>query len=150
MDKKAFFMGFFLDIWGWIIFFVGMVVWFLIFTLSSDQVTIEVDAVSGYTQDPTTLIAILETPVSGSTTIADHVRLELEGRSSQLKDEMDRAVNSIYGRADKVCWKLWQEDNLLAQVECTGEKQELLNQEVPFPRKEGKTSMRLAVLGYQK
>ena len=82
---------------------------------------------------------------TGSTTIADSITQVYFGESpDKLQEELNQILNSVYGRADPVCWKLWyydppenNEEKVLVKEECTGEKKDLLHATtiIPLPNK---------------
>jgi hypothetical protein len=156
MNRKAFFMGLFSDLLGWLILFLGVFVLLMIVSMSESGIKYDISAQGGYIADKSVLINILQTPVSESTNIADEILFSIERRDSKAKEEIDGILNYIYGRADKVCWALWRiEDGKqvpVMDVSCNGEKKILFDQDAILPRSldAEPVRIRLAVLGYKK
>ncbi len=154
MNKKAFFLGLFADMLGWLIFFLGIAVWF-IFTISPNALKYDISSHGAYLEDKTVLINILETPVTGNTNVGDEILLSIFNGETQVKGEIDQILNSIYGRANKVCWGLWyyegDERKSLMGVDCI--KKEILYEGetlLPASLDSDPIKIRLAVLGYLK
>jgi hypothetical protein len=152
-NKKAF-LSLTADMLGWIIFFIGMIVWFLIFTVTQSTIKYDITSQGAYVEDKAILINILQSPVAENTNVADEIIISiLQNKQTKAKDEIDKILNSIYGRADKVCWALWYKENniekTLFDVECTKKKQVLFNQETKIPSPQKPIDIRLAVLGYR-
>ena len=149
-------MGMFMDIMGWFLFFLGMLVWFIAFTVSSSNIVYDISDQGGYIEDKSVLINILETPATESTDIADEIILAINNKETKAKEEIDKILNSVYGRANKVCWTLWhyEEDSQknLLNVECNSKKQILFDQEttLPYLPHGQPIKIRLAILGYIK
>ena len=111
MNKKAVFLGLMADIWGWIIFFLGVLFWIMIYMLFSNNITSELTGESAYLNDNAQIISFLQTHTDNGI-LADLIALTYHTKQdTQLKPAMNTVLNSIYGRAKPVCWSLWYYEN---------------------------------------
>lgn len=153
MNKKAVFMGLMTDIWGWFILFLGIIFWIMVFMLLGHDVTYEIKGETAYLTDNGQFLTFLRTPVD-DLIIADLIVGAYEtGENERLKTELNNILNSIYGRAKPVCWKLWYyEDNdkkLLAEEECK-KKENIFDARTTIPLHNPESiDIRLNVLGYK-
>ena len=156
MNKKAIFFGLFTDMTGWLIFFIGMIAWFLIFSLALSDVKHDISADGVYMDDKSMLINILQTPIEDSTNVADEIIMSINRNRENplLKEGIDSILNGVYGRAKPVCWARWyytgNTKKTLMDVECMGKKKELFDETtfLPFLPNEGPIEIKLTVLGY--
>ena len=157
-NKKGFFMSLVTDMWGWFIFFLGILFWLFIFMVLSKGITYEIQEKTAYLSDDGILLAYLRTPVTEKENIADLIVAAYQGADKEkLKEELNKILNHVYGRAKPVCWKLWYYERdskkLLVEEECGSEKNELFDAEaiMPLPHnlKDKKIKIKLAVLGYK-
>lgn len=148
-DKKAFFLGLFSDMLGWFIFFLGMVIWFVVFGLSTSDIVYEINTDSFYLEDKTVLTNILQTPLTEDSNVADGIIEKIYGKKNNLKSDLDRIINNIYGRTNKACWTLWyykeDEKKNLVSTMCTGSKQVLFDQKAKIPGHLSPIEIRLTI-----
>lgn len=158
MNKKAVFLQLPMDMWGWFIFFLGILFWIVLFTLTKTEITYEIQEKTVYLSNDGLLLTYLQTPVNSNENIADLITKTYFGEDpALLKKEINEILNSVYGRAKPVCWKLWYYDppgseteTSLASEECTGEKSDLLDARTIIPLQNKKIiQVRLIVPGYK-
>lgn len=157
-NKKGFFMSLVIDMWGWFIFFLGILFWLFIFMALSKGITYEIQEKTAYLSDDSILLAYLRTPVTEKENIADLIVTAYRGANKEkLKEELNKILNQVYGRAKPVCWKLWyyEKDSkkLLVEEECGSEKNELFNAEtimpLPYNMEDKAIKIKLVILGYK-
>ncbi len=156
MNKKGYFLGQVADTLGWLILFIIVAVFFFLFMLSAGDIVYTIEEQESSTKDSTMLLTLLRTPLQSELTIADAIIAAKKGNPDPaLENEIDTALNSIYGQAKKVCWGLWSLENrdqkVLLSIDCKGEKRLLFDQQVVLPASadELPVTIRLAVLGYR-
>ena len=160
MNRRSVFLGQLSDMWGWFIFFVGMIMWFIIFTVASENLEYNLGDQQAYLEDKTELINMLQTPSSDDLNLADEIVFAVANSQQldlQAKQTLDEILNSIYGRQDNVCWTLWytsslteEPGNILANIDCPSDKNILFDQSVILPSQSYRPiKIRLAVLGYK-
>ena len=157
MNKKGFFIQFWLDIYGWLILGIGLLFWLVMFAFFKPNITYEIGEATPYITDDATLLTYLRTPSGDGRIIADLAGEVYFGSSSdKLNNELNTVLNSVYGIAKPVCWKLWYyegsstEEKVLAKEECNGEKRDLFDGEtiIPLQNKQA-IKLRLIVPGYK-
>ena len=157
-NKKGFFMSLVTDMWGWFIFFLGILFWLFIFMVLSKGITYEIQEKTAYLSDDGILLAYLRTSVTEKENIADLIVAAYQGADKEkLKEELNKILNHVYGRAKPVCWKLWyyEKDSkkLLVEEECGSEKNELFDAEtimpLPYHQEDKTIKIKLVILGYK-
>lgn len=154
MNKKAVFLGMMTDFWGFIILFLGLILWVAVFMLFRHNIAYEIKGETAYLSDNSQFLTFLRVPV-GNRNIADLIVKTYEtGDDVILKVELNNILNSIYGRAKPVCWKLWyyesDDKKLLAEEGCK-KKKELFDARTTIPLHNLEVlDVRLSVLGYKK
>lgn len=147
-----------MDIWGWLIFVLGILVWMVLFTLTKVDVSYEIQEKTAYLSNDQILLTLLQTPASDNENIADLITKVYFGSDPvALKKELNDILNIVYGRAKPVCWKLWyydppgsEKETSLASEECTGEKSDILDARTIIPLQNKKIiELRLTVPGYK-
>ena len=158
MNKKGVFLQFPLDVWGWFVFFLGLLVWIILFTLVKTDFAAEIQEKEVYLSNDQLLLNYLQTPVNNNENIADLItKAYFEQDTGLLKKELNEILNSVYGRAEPVCWRLWyyqplgsEKETSLVSEECTGEKSEILDARTIIPIQNGEIiEVRLIVPGYK-
>lgn len=157
MNKKGFFLGTIVDIYGWIIFILGIVVWLLAFswafgggsayTINEKQLNINNDGV---------LLNYLSTPIEGKGyNLIDLLTMAYEGKENKdlLKEEMSLILGKVYPEKP-VCWNIWyyegEEKKLLANEKCKGKTKLLFDAATIIPLTEGDSLIiRLTIPGYK-
>lgn len=159
-----------LDMWGWLFYVVGMIIWTILFTISFSSTTMELSP-SGYIGEQITLVTLLRTPTSDGLLLADDIVRAASGdmgeqsqpvappaftgaatwepstEMGETQKRIDQLLNSIYGQARSVCWGLWADERLVMQVSCE-DKVPLLDERAILPTAGTPIRIRLAVLGY--
>lgn len=121
--------------------------------LFKQNITYEIKGETAYLTDNGQFLTFLSVPVDNEN-IADLIALAYAtGDSSRLKTELNIILNSIYGRARPVCWKLWyyktDDKELLAEEDCKNKKQ-LFDAKTTIPLHNSEIlDVRLNVLGYK-
>lgn len=157
MNKKGFFIQFWLDIYGWLIIAIGMLFWIVIFSFFKPEVTYSIGEQTPYISDDTTILSYLRTPAGDGKIISDLVSEVYYGASpDKLTNELTIILNRVYGIAKPVCWKLWYyegdsiKEKVLAKEECAGEQRDILDAETIIPLQNKKSiKLRLIVPGYK-
>ena len=154
MNKKAVFLGLFVDMLGWFIFFVGIVTWFFLFSFLSGDIVYEIESEKGYLSD-NIIQTILETETENGQ-LSDEIILAINNQPLEGTEErIDQILNLVYGRANKVCWGIWyykdNNQNTLYGVDCN-KKNILFDQTINLlnPKTKKSEKIRLAILGYTK
>ena len=146
-------MGLMTDVWGWFILFIGIIFWIMVFVLFKHNVAYEIEGETAYLKDNGQFLTFLNSP-SDNTNIADLISRAYEtGDNGILNGELNNLLNSIYGRAKHVCWKLWyyegEDKKLLAEEDCETRKN-IFDARTTIPLHNSDVmDIRLNVLGYK-
>ena len=157
MNKRGFFLQLPTDIQGWFIFFVGILFWASFFAVLKTEFKYEIKEQITDLSNDDILLTYLQTPVDNSQNIADLItQAHFGNENDKLKKELNPILNSIYGKAKQVCWKLWyyEQDSKteisLASEECTGESAEIFDARTIIPLQNKKPiEIRLIIPGYK-
>lgn len=158
MNKKGFFIQFYLDAKGWLIFTIGMLFWLVLFALFKPDITYEIAEETPYLSDESILLTYLRAPIENKSNVADLITDVYFGAPpDKLILELNKMLNGVYGTAKPVCWRLWYYDppestaeKSMAKENCTGEKRELLDVSTTIPLQNKKPiRVRLIVPGYK-
>src|SRR3989338_4884908 len=113
MQKKGFFIGFYLDIWGWFILALGLTAWFLLSVFSSpDETGMVTGQITSQVNSDDELRLYLMTPLDGSVngkTVLDHIvdKYQVLGYDdAELVEFLTRIFKHRYGKGRDVCWKI--------------------------------------------
>jgi hypothetical protein len=155
MNKKAFFMGLYLDMWGWFIFLIGMIAWFIIAltVLPESGSTISSQNANQVIFDHEFRLYLLTSTDSGN--ILDLVvnKYQFDNDGDKLITALNTILNPRFGIDRKVCWRLSSvpDSNIIANVKCGDELKNLFESITTIPLhlgKENKVKIKLEVLGY--
>lgn len=157
MNKKGFFLGTMVDIYGWLIFILGILIWLVAFswafgggsayTINEKPININNDEV---------LLTYLRSPIENQDyDLIDLLTMVYEGNENKdlLKEEINLLFAKVY--IDKpACWNLWyyvgKEKELLINEKCKGETKLLLDADTIIPLTNGKNlKIRLTIPGYK-
>ena len=160
MNKRGFFLGTMLDMYGWFIFILEIVIWGFVFywsfgggsvyTISGDQNVVSDDEI---------LLNYLRTPIEDRKyDLVDLVMLVYEGKKDKvsLKNEINAILDKVYAGKKTVCWNLWYyEDDaskkeLLVNEECKGKTKLLFDASTVLPLMDkNQIKIRLTIPGYR-
>ncbi len=160
MNKRGFFLGTMLDMYGWFIFILEIVIWLFVFylsfgggsvyTISGDQNAITDDEI---------LLNYLRTPTGWKDhNLGDLITLVYDGREGKdlLKKEINLILGEVYSNKKPVCWNLWYyEDDvskkeLLVNEECRGKTKLLFDASTILPLMDkNQIKVRLTIPGYR-
>lgn len=156
MNKKGFFLDTMVDIYGWLIFILGLIIWWLVFylafgrgsayTINEKQFSINNDGL---------LLNYLSTPIENKGySLIDSLILAYEGKEDKeiLKSDVNSILKKVYYKKS-VCWNLWyyegEEKKLLANEECEGKTNLLFDATTIIPLTNGNSiDIRLTIPGY--
>lgn len=156
MDKKGFFLGTMVDIYGWLIFILSVLIWWVAFTwafgggeaytISENQINIDNSGI---------LLNYLSTPIEGkSYNLIDLLVMTYEGKEGKetLKEEINLILEKVYPKT--VCWNVWhyegEEKKLLVNEECKGKTKLLFDASTIIPLTNGDNiNIRLTIPGYK-
>jgi hypothetical protein len=133
--KKAFFLGFYVDLWGWLLFFVGMFVWFWIISFSDVNASSELGVIDNDLNDKSILVNIMQTQVTENTNLLDEIIIAAINDDDSVNEVIDRTIIAGYGQS---CWDLAYYDDdtgskYFRNCVISGDTEQMLHQTIDFP-----------------
>jgi len=158
MNKKGFFGGTMVDIYGWLIFILSIIIWLAAFSwtfgggskyvISENEIDFKNDGI---------LLNYLISPVeSKDYNLGDLLIMVYEGKENKdlLKKEINLLFEKVYSDKKPVCWNLWyydgKEKKLLINEKCKGKTKLILDGSTIMPTTDRNSiRIRLTIPGYK-